>query len=77
VAYQDWLSGAAARYDKQLTRRYSYLLDQEWSGNDPVVPPLTDPPTTLLFGDITPSEYDWSNQAYAEFFGKKKVTIPR
>ncbi|MCB2410423.1 DUF6056 family protein [Hymenobacter lucidus] len=76
LAYQDWLSGAAARYDAQLTARYQYLHSWE-SANTPdvVVEPLRNPSKTLLFYDITPTTDDWSNQAYAEFFGKKSIRV--
>lgn len=73
IAYQDWLDGAAARYDAQLTTRYHALQTPDWLPADAVVEPLQNPPYTILFGDITPSIYDWSNQAYAEFFGKKTI----
>ncbi|KAA9333175.1 hypothetical protein F0P96_09350 [Hymenobacter busanensis] len=73
-AYHDWLDGTAARYDAQLTARYQSLRYSDWSGStDAVVEPLQSPPRTLLFGDITTDVYDWSNQAYAEFFGKKTI----
>ncbi|GAA4392229.1 DUF6056 family protein [Hymenobacter koreensis] len=76
VAYQDWLNGAAARYDAQLTARYQVLKAKGWSSEHVVVEPLQDPPRTLLFGDITPDVNDWSNLAYAEFFGQKSIRVP-
>ncbi|SHL39906.1 DUF6056 family protein [Hymenobacter psychrotolerans] len=75
LAYEDWLGGAAARYDAQLTARYHALQTPGWLPAEAVVEPLQDPPYTLLFGDITPNIYDWSNQAYAEFFGRKTIRI--
>lgn len=73
VAYQDWLGGAAARYDEQLTARYRTLQEAGWLPDEAVVEPLQDPPRTILFGDITPDIHDWSNLAYADFFGKKTI----
>ncbi|QNH62532.1 DUF6056 family protein [Hymenobacter sediminicola] len=73
IAYQDWLGGAAARYDAQLTTRYYALQQPGWFPDETVVEPLQEPPYTILFGDITPDVFDWSNQAYAEYFGKKTI----
>ncbi|TGE26597.1 DUF6056 family protein [Hymenobacter metallicola] len=75
-AYQDWLGGAAARYDAQLMARYAHLQSWESPRQDVVVEPLQAPSKTLLFYDITPDASDWSNQAYAEFFGKSSVRVP-
>ncbi len=78
VAYQDWLSGAAARYDAQLTARYHELRAASWTPDEAVtvVAPLDNPPRTILFGDITADINDWSNLAYAEFFGKNSIRVP-
>jgi hypothetical protein len=71
TAYRDLLSGAAARYDAQLTARYRFLQTTPLA--QPTVAPLTDPPLTLLFSDITTNPTDWSNLAYADFFKKKSI----
>jgi hypothetical protein len=77
LAYQDWVGGAAARYDAQLTARYQYLRSWSSPRQDVVVEPLRAPPATLLFSDLTPLTTDWSNMAYAEFFGKGSIRIPQ
>lgn len=73
LAYRDLLHGTASRYDAELTARYQSLR------NSPApyaqVAPLSDPSITLLFSDITADTTDWSNRAYAEFFGKKTIVI--
>ncbi|MCC3151553.1 DUF6056 family protein [Hymenobacter sp. BT770] len=71
TAYRDLLSGAAARYDAELTARYRFLQTTPLA--QPTVAPLTDPPLTLLFSDITTNPTDWSNLAYADFFKKKSI----
>jgi len=76
LAYKDWLGGAAARYDAQLTARYEALRTEGWTPDNVVVEALQAPPRTILFGDISTNTYDWSNQAYAEFFGKKTIRVP-
>ena len=73
-AYRDWLGGAAARYDAQLTARYQYL--RTWTPDDVVVESLRDPPATLLFSDLRTNPNDWANVAYAGFFGKKSIRVP-
>ncbi len=75
VAYQDWLGGAAARYDHQLSKRYEYLRSKPL-GAAVVVKPLKDPPQTIFFIDLSPSAEAWNNLAYAEFFGKSTIRIP-
>ncbi|KUG06005.1 DUF6056 family protein [Solirubrum puertoriconensis] len=72
-AYQDWLGGAAARYDAQLTARYAYLRGQ--TPADVVVERLQAPPTTILFSDLETDTNDWANQAYADFFGKNSIRV--
>ena len=71
VAYQDWLGGAAARYDAQLTARYKYLRAS--SLQEEIVEPLQSPPRTLLFLDLGRNPNGWTNLAYAEFFGKSSI----
>ncbi|UYZ58427.1 DUF6056 family protein [Hymenobacter latericus] len=74
VAYRDWLGGAAARYDRQLTARYAYLHTP--TPPDVVVARLQEPPATILFSDLETNPNDWANQAYAEYFGKRSIRIP-
>lgn len=72
LAYRDLLHGKAARYDAELTARYHYLHTSPIPG--PQVPVLTDPPITLLYGDIGTDTANWGNRAYAEFFHKRIIT---
>ncbi|AYA38016.1 hypothetical protein D3Y59_13780 [Hymenobacter oligotrophus] len=74
VAYRDWLGGAAARYDRQLTARYAYLRTA--TPPDVMVERLLDPPATVLFSDLETNPNDWANQAYAEYFGKRSIRVP-
>ena len=71
VAYQDWLGGAAARYDAQLTARYKYLRASPL--REEIVAPLQNPPRTILFLDLGRNPKGWTNLAYAEFFGKSSI----
>ncbi|SMB82325.1 hypothetical protein SAMN00120144_2167 [Hymenobacter roseosalivarius DSM 11622] len=71
VAYQDWLGGAAARYDAQLTARYKYLRAS--SLQEEIVEPLLNPPRSILFLDLGRNPKGWVNLAYAEFFGKASI----
>lgn len=71
VAYQDWLGGAAARYDAQLTARYKQLRASP--RQQEIVAPLQNPPMTILFLDLGRNPKGWTNLAYAEFFGKSSI----
>jgi hypothetical protein len=73
LAYRDLLHGSADRYDAELMARYHYLRSS--SVARPQVAPLSDPPITLLFSDITTDTTNWANMAYAEFFGKKTIVL--
>lgn len=73
LAYRDWLSGAAGRYDADLTARYRTLRGEP--GRRLQLPPLTIEPPTLLYSDITTDSTYWANVAYARYFGQRAVWI--
>ncbi len=70
-AWDDLLSGRAARYDRQLKETYKRIT--ECRETPCVVPPLEDPPATLFFDDLKPDPEDWRNESVAFYFGKKDV----
>jgi hypothetical protein len=73
LAYWDWLSGTAARYDTQQQARYRALVAQP--GQDLKLAPLAAIPSTLHYADITPDKTHWRNTGYAQFFGLRSVAI--
>ena len=73
LAYRDWLTGAARRYDAQLRGRYQQL--RATPGRSVRLPPLVAEPPTLLYYDITTDSTYWGNTAYAQYFGQRAVWI--
>ena len=73
LAYRDWLSGAAARYNQQQRARYRQL--QAAPAQSLRLAPLTAEPPTLIYYDITTDSTYWGNSAYAQFFGQRTVWI--
>ena len=73
LAYRDWLSGAAACYDAQLTARYQQLRATP-ANTVCTVSALREPPFSLSFLDLSAEDpQDWTNQEYAKFFRKKEI----
>ncbi|WP_460502189.1 hypothetical protein, partial [Hymenobacter agri] len=73
VAYRDWLSGDAARYDQQQRARYQLLRRR--SSQRICLRPLVAEPPTLLYYDITTDSAYWGNQVYARYFGHRAVWV--
>ena len=73
LAYREWLGGAAARYDAQLTARYQQLQAAP-PNTICTVSALHEPPFSLSFLDLSAENpQDWTNQEYAKFFRKKEI----
>lgn len=73
TAWRDLLSGDAARYSAELTKRHELLrstLEQ-----DVLVPPLKSRPKTLFFNDLTPDPTNWRNTGCARFFHKRSIAL--
>jgi len=73
LAYRDWLSGDAARFD--AAERHRYALLRTTAADSVGVPPLPVMPATLSYYDIGPSSRFWGNQVLALYFGKKAVWV--
>ena len=73
VAYRDWLSGAAGRYDAQQRARYRQLLAAPAQRLRLAL--LVAEPPTLVYYDITTDSTYWGNSAYAQFFGQRTVWV--
>ncbi|MDQ2770022.1 MAG: hypothetical protein M3Y54_05920, partial [Bacteroidota bacterium] len=73
LAYRDWLSGDAARYDQQQRTRYQLL--RATYGRRLQLPALTHEPPSLLYLDITTDSTYWGNQAYARYFHQQAVWV--
>jgi len=73
TAWRDLLSGDAARYSAELTKRHELLLSTR--EQDVLVPPLQSRPKTLFFNDLTPDPANWRNTGCARFFRKRSVAI--
>ena len=71
LAYRDWFSGSAARYDETLRARYRLL--RTGPGRALRVPalPLTARPPMLLYHDLTTDSTFGLNQDFARYFGRR------
>ena len=73
VAYRDWLSGDAARFDSAERARYQLLRTA--AADSVAVPPLPVTPPSLFYYDLAPTPGLWGNQAMALYFGKKAIWV--
>ena len=69
LAYRDWLSGDAGRFDAAERRRYALL--RATAADSVIAPPLAVTPGTLFYYDLGL----WGNKALALYFGKKAVWV--
>jgi MFS family permease len=70
-AYRDWLSGDAARYDREEEARYQLIRSTPAAAV--AIPPLSVRPETLFWWDISANSTLWGNRAYAAFFNKQDI----
>lgn len=70
-AMESLVSGQAKAYKIQQQERLTILLDPQVKTAR--LPFLKNPPTLLLFQDITPDANEWINQAVAGYYGKEQV----
>jgi hypothetical protein len=75
AAWGDLVKGRAARYDRDMRRRYEAI--RRCGGSLCEVDDLTARPSTLLFTDITKDEKFWANGCVADVFERKAVRIRR
>lgn len=71
TAYQDWFSGDAAQYDRELKARYKLIAKEKplLTAQDTLrVPALIKTPKTLYFHDIETKASDWRNKAFAKYY---------
>lgn len=73
LAYRDWLSGAAARYDATLRARYRLLRTRPARCLQVAPLPPTGRPQSLLYYDITTDSTFGFNRDYAQFFRQRAV----
>ena len=73
LAYRDWMSGDAGRFDAAERRRYALL--RATVADSVAVPPLTVTPVTLFYYDIGLDPSLWGNKVLALYFGKKAVWV--
>ena len=71
LAYRDWLSGSAARYDETLRTRYRLLRTAPGRALRVPALPLTARPPMLLYHDLTTDSTFGLNQDYARYFGRR------
>ncbi|GAA4029363.1 hypothetical protein GCM10022409_11950 [Hymenobacter glaciei] len=69
LAYRDWLSGSAARYNEALQTRYQLLRTASTQSLQVPALPLTGRPPMLLYHDLTTDSTFGLNQDYARYFG--------
>ncbi|MFD2720696.1 DUF6056 family protein [Hymenobacter monticola] len=70
-AYRDWLSGDAARYDREEEARYQLIRSTPAKSVE--IQPLRVKPETLFWWDISTNPTLWGNRAYAAFFNKQAI----
>lgn len=73
LAYRDWLSGSARRYDATLRARYRLLRTTPAQRLRVAALPLTARPVSLLYYDLTTDTTTSINEGYAQYFGKQAV----
>jgi hypothetical protein len=72
-AWSHLLRGTAYRYDSQLRGRYAEI--RNCSTDTCAVAPLNTFPRLLYYEDIHAEADYWINKPYAEYFGKKAITL--
>ncbi len=72
-AVRELTSGEAAAYDAEMNARYSLYHDP--ARPDVTVEPVKARPKLLYWNDITPSMYDWTNQAVSNYYGKTSIVL--
>ncbi len=66
----------ARPYSKALQQRQAFLNQQKALGKDSLtVPPIPNPPTSILFLDITPDPTHWINRLQAEWYGIGQIAV--
>jgi hypothetical protein len=73
MAWENLLSGAACRYNRELRQRYEKI--NKCAQDTCVVAPLSVVPSMLYFQDITADAESWPNKPYAEYFGKRAIML--
>jgi hypothetical protein len=73
MAWENLLSGAACRYDRELRQRYEKI--NTCAEDTCVVAPLSVFPSMLYFEDINADAESWPNKPYAEYFGKRAIML--
>jgi hypothetical protein len=75
LAYRDWLSGDAYRFDE--AERARYILLRTTAADSVAMAPLPVEPVSLLYYDLGPWPGLWGNQTMARYFGKKAIWLDR
>jgi hypothetical protein len=66
----------ARPYSEALQKRQAYVNQQKALGKDSLtVPPIPNPPTSILFLDITPDPTHWINMLQAEWYGIGQIAV--
>ena len=73
LAYRDWLSGDATRYNQQQRARYQQLRTTRHQRV--CLKPLSVEPPSLLYLDITTDSTYWGNAVYAQYFHQQAVWV--
>ena len=73
IAYGDWLSGRASRYDQAMQGRYDQLTQ---TGNESgLMDPLAVYPASLFLEDVTKDPKHLWNRCWADYYHKKTVVL--
>jgi hypothetical protein len=71
TVYDDISSGRAANFNKQIEQRLATV--QSFKGHLCKVKPITDVPKTFNLTDISSDTTQWTNQLFAQYYGKMCV----
>jgi hypothetical protein len=71
IVYDDILSGRDANFNKQIEQRLATV--QSFKGHLCTVKPITDIPKTFNLTDISGDTTMWTNQLFAQYYGKMCV----
>ena len=71
TVYEDILSGRDANFNRQIEQRLATV--QSFKGHLCTVKPITDVPQTFNLTDISSDTTMWTNQLFAQYYGKMCV----
>ncbi|WP_338876691.1 DUF6056 family protein [Spirosoma sp. SC4-14] len=73
LAYGDWLSGRASRYDQAMQERYQQMTQSE--SDTALIKPLPDHPASMFLEDVKNDPKHLWNRCWADYYHKKTIVL--